>query len=103
MKRRLKIKFHCKKIQDVTLQNIRYIGENAFENCYNLESVSINGDIQELYSYTFESCLNLRCLIFKILLFTSIGFLKDFSSKFFKLAYIYLRTSYKVRSIYASF
>lgn len=49
----------CATLSEVRLHNIKYIGTEAFGFCYNLKNVEINGDIERLYSYTFESCLNL--------------------------------------------
>jgi len=50
----------CATLSEVKLHNIKYIGTQAFGFCYNLKNVEINGDIERLYSYTFESCLNLE-------------------------------------------
>ena len=50
----------CATLPEVKLQNVRYIGERAFQNCYNLKSIEIDGDIPDLLAYTFDGCFNLQ-------------------------------------------
>lgn len=51
--------YECATLPEVRIQNVKYIGGGAFKKCYNLKSVDINGDIEQLYSYTFDACPNL--------------------------------------------
>lgn len=57
--------YKCATLPEVKLYNIKYIsgawqtGYGAFADCYNLKTIDINGDIDQLYSYTFDACPNL--------------------------------------------
>ena len=51
--------YKCASLSKVKLNNIRYIGRKAFQNCYNLEEINIYGDINDFLAYTFDGCFNL--------------------------------------------
>lgn len=58
-------------IKTVTIRDVRSIGSFAFDNCQNLESVSLHSYSVSIGSYAFRSCVNLS--VFRIYTDCSLG------------------------------
>jgi hypothetical protein len=53
---------HCTKLKNATFPSVRTIGEDAFTNCYKLESVIFGEALERIPQGTFGNCPDLRCI-----------------------------------------
>lgn len=54
--------FMCCCIRDVSLPSVVSIGARAFEDCYELETVNLSGNLNSLSFGAFSGCTNLKAI-----------------------------------------
>ena len=55
--------FQCSGLTNAKVENLSSVGQSAFRQCYNLSSVTINGDVEELSESMFRACRSLQSFV----------------------------------------